>query len=372
MIILALLLVPLLIGAVTYRRSGGRITLTEFAVQELVVIALIVGAYFASYYGRMTDTEIWNGRITVKDTEITPCHHTYSCNPYPCGKDNKDTCYETCYRHPSGDRRWYALTSNDETAFDDGGNPPDDPPPERWTQIRVGEPTAIEHHYLNYIMGNPDSVLRRRGIAARFAGQLPNYPEVYDAYRTSRLLAIGVSIPNQDALNRQLSELNADLGAARQVNMTIIVVNQADPMYLEGLREHWLGGKKNDLVVVIGAPNFPEIAWSGVMSWTRNEDVKIGIRNRINDLRTFDGNAVIGIIRDEVSHRFVRRPMADFEYLTSTIEPPTWALWLTAILGILISMGLSWVFYHFDPFERGFRRMMSDFGSRRHSHRRLY
>jgi hypothetical protein len=43
-----------------------------------------------------------------------------------------------------------------------------------------------------------------------------------------------------------------------------------------------------------------------------------------------------------------------------------------AILGILISMGLSWVFYHFDPFERGFRRMMSDFGSRRHSHRRLY
>lgn len=371
MVIFSLLLVPLIIGVVAYRRSGGRITLTEFAVQELVLVALIVGAYYASYYGRMTDTELWNGHITVKDTELTSCHHSYDCRCHSCGEGGKRRCCSTCYRH-AHDRRWYALTSNDETAFDDGGNPPDDPPPERWTQIRVGEPTAIEHHYLNYIMGNPDSVLRRRGIAARFVGQLPNYPEVYDTYRVNRLLTIGISIPNQSALNQQLSELNADLGAARQVNMTIIVVNQADPMYLEGLREHWLGGKKNDLVVVIGAPNYPEIAWSGVMSWTRNEEVKIGIRNRINDLHTFDGNAVIGIIRDEVSHRFVRRPMADFEYLTSTIEPPTWALWLTAILGILASVGLSWVFYNFDPFERGFRRMPSMSFSRRGSFSRYH
>ena len=358
MILLALLILPLLIGVVGHMRSGGRITLQELLVQEFVIVVLIVGGYSAAYYSKTTDTELWNGRVTVKATELTSCRHSYDCYCHSCGRDGKDRCCSTCYRH-SHDRRWYAITSNDETVFDDGGNPPDSDPPDRWTRIRVGEPTAVGHSFQNYIRGNPDSILRRNGTAARYTDMLPAYPEVHDDYLVERFLTIGVSLPNQVALNTQLSELNADLGAQRQVNMIVIVTNVSTPNYLEALREVWLGGKKNDLVVVIGAPNFPAIEWSGVMSWTRNEDVKINIRNRINDLHTFDGNAILSIMRDEVQHRFVRRPMADFEYLKSTIEPPTWALWVIWVLGVLASVGLTWYFKEFDPFNTGRRSVMN-------------
>ncbi|MBI4143135.1 hypothetical protein HY480_04645, partial [Candidatus Uhrbacteria bacterium] len=273
---------------------------------------------------------------------------------------------DTCYRHGgrktgwNGDMTWDAHSSNQEHVYHNGCNSPGTLTPARWSQITIGEPTAFEHSFTNYIKANPDSVLRRAGVAAQFTGALPAYPRVHDHYRAQRFLAVGVAIPEADALNARLSVVNAELGSPRQVNLTVIVTNVGDQMYLEALTEHWLGGKKNDLVVVIGAPEFPTIAWAGVMSWTRVEEVKLGIRDRIMGLGTFDGGKVLDIIASEVSDKFVRRPMADFEYLKATIEPPEWAQWTLFALGLLIAAVLQAYFWRNDPFETsaryGYRR----------------
>lgn len=363
-----LLLIPLLIGLAGLILGKGLITWKELIAQEAAVVAFIGAGYLIALHARTSDTEIWNGVIARKWQGTEHCCHSYPCNCHEvCSGSGKDrSCHEhcdTCYRH-SHDIDWNATTSNGETAFSDGCNSPGSSPPARWNAIIVGEPTAIEHSYTNYIKGNPDSILRRTGAQERFASRIPAYPEVYDHYRANRFLAAGVAVPELGRLNARLSEINARLGAPKQVNITVIVVNEGDQAYLEGLREAWLGGKKNDLVVVIGAPQFPQIAWAGVVSWTRNEEIKLTIRDRIATLQAFDGDRVLDIVAEEVQGKFVRRPMADFEYLRATLEPPTWACWLLFILGCLASLGLSWYFWVADPFGDGSPRYGHGFGRR--------
>jgi hypothetical protein len=350
--LLWLLVVPILIGLGGLILGKGKVTWKELLVHEAVVIVIIGAGYAIGIWGSTSDTEIWNGVIAKKWKGSGSCCHSYPCNPHPCNCDSKgncSTCWDTCYEHIS-DVTWNAITSNDETAYYDGCNRPGSSPPARWNSIVIGEPTAVEHSFTNYIKANPDTVLKRQGAKERFAAKIPAYPRVYDHYRADRFLAIGVQVPDRQRLSARLSEINGRLGAPKQVNVTVIVVGEADQMYLEGLRESWLGGKKNDLVVVVGAPNYPEIAWAGVMSWTKNEEVKIVIRDRLLALGTFDGDKALDIIAEEVKERFVRRPWADFEYLKATLEPPAWAQWLLFFLGLALAVGLQVYFWRNDPF----------------------
>ncbi len=373
MVLFLLLLLPALLGLAGLLFSKGRVTWKEFLVHEGVVVLLVAVGYFIALAGKTADKEIWNGVVARKYQDTASCCHSYPCNPHSCNCDSKgncSTCWDTCYEH-SHDIEWEAVSSNGELVFHDGCNAPGSYPPARWNAIAVGEPTAVEHSYTNYIKGNPDSILRRQGAEQKFAGLIPAYPRVYDWYRAERFLTVGVAVPEARRLNARLAEINARLGSPKQVNVTVVVVRKDDPMYLEGLREAWLGGKKNDLVAVVGLKETPEaadraeIAWAGVVSWTRNEEIKISIRDRILGLKAFDGDRVLDIVAEEVASKFVRRPMADFEYLKSTIEPPRWAIWLIFVLGALLAVGLQIYFWMEDPFGdegggsryfRGYRR----------------
>jgi len=348
MILFGLLAVPLIIGLVGLIFGKGFITWREFICQEAVVIVLILSAYFAGRQYQMSSTEIWSGRIAQKGKDSVHCCHSYECNCTTDSKGNR-SC-QTCYEHFS-DVEWFAKTTNNETVYSNSCNPPYSSAPSRWEQIVVGEPTAVEHSYDNYLKAVDSTVLIRKGVAQKFPGALPGYPDVYDHYRVRRVLTVGANVPDVVGLNKKLDEMNADLGRAKQVNMMLIVTNQPDQFYVEGLREHWKGGEKNDLVVVIGAPDFPKIAWADVMSWTDAEEVKLGIRNKILELGTFDGNAVLDIVKVEVSTKFVRKQMKDFEYLKASIEPPSWILWLTFFLSVAASIGMGIYFYRNDLFQ---------------------
>jgi len=334
--------------------SKGRVTVKEFLVHEAAMLFLICIAYFLALCNKTSDTEVWNGTVVSKDRGTGSCCHDYPCNPHPCGCDkdgnNCSTCYDTCYEH-SWDQVWTATSSNGETVYRQTCGRPGASDPDRWEAIRIGEPTAVEHRYTNYIKGNPDSILRRQGAAERFAGRLPSYPEVYDWYRIRRFIAIGVPVEGLGALNERLSEINGRLGAMKKVNVVVVVVNESDQRYVEALRETWLGGKINDFVVVIGVPDPPAIAWAGVISWTRNEDLKVQVRDEIVALDAFDGSKVLDIVEQDVERKFEHRPISDFEYLKSTIEPSSTVTWIIGILGVLIALGLQIYFWIEDPFD---------------------
>lgn len=351
-----LLFVPLLIGLLGLIFSNSRITWKEFLVQEGAVILVIGLGYFIALQNKSADTEIWNGTIVEKHKESQGCCHSYPCNCHEsCSGSGKNrscsTTCDTCYEH-SHDVGFYATTSNGETAYSNTCNAPYSWEPSRYKIIKIGEPTAIEHNYQNYIRGNPDTIIKRTGVADKYKTLIPQYPKVFDYYRAHHFIsAINIGAAEYNNFDEKLERLNAQLGAQKKVNIIVILTNVADQNYLEALRQEWIGGKKNDIIVVIGAPEFPKVGWSGVLSWTKNEDIKINIRNRLLDLNTFDGNKTLDIVREEVYTGFVHRQWSDYNYLKSTIEPRTWILYLLFIVGVLMSGGLAAYFWYEDPFE---------------------
>jgi hypothetical protein len=348
MILFGLLLLPVLIGLAARVFGKGAMTWREWIIHELTLIALISTGYFYALHLSVTDTEIWSGVVVSKDRVLTRCCHSYKCNCHEScnGSGTKRSCHEvcsTCYRH-SEDIAWEARSSNAELVYRDGCNNPGTATPARWTGIRIGEPTAHEHEFVNYIKGNPTPLGLLTGASARYPGLIPEYPRVYDHYRADRAIAVGLAPPDLASLNTELAHINGELGATRQVNIILILVGSGDPKWMEGLREAWLGGKKNDLTVVVGFATFPRIAWTDVLSWTRNEDIRPKVRNRIRALENWDGTSALKIIEEEVKTRFERRPMAEFEYLKDTLEPPNWMIAFLFVLGTLSSLGLSYLF----------------------------
>jgi hypothetical protein len=137
------------------------------------------------------------------------------------------------------------------------------------------------------------------------------------------------------------------------VNIILILTRESDPLFLEAIREAWYGGEKNEFIVVVGMPSYPAIAWSGVISWTRQEALKARVRDRINALGTFNGVQVLSLVRTEVHTGYVRRPMKDFEYLHDTTIPPVWSLILIWVVGIGVNALLARWFWHSDPLGTG-------------------
>ena len=360
MILLVLLALPILIGIAGRLIWRRRITWKEVAIHEVVVMAVIGIGYAIGRADRKSDTEIWNGTISRKWTEQVGCCHSYNCNPHtcvnPCLDSDGDmtvcieTCWDTCYHHKA-DVAYHAVTSNSESVFNDGCHPPDDAPPARWQQIVEGEPTAIEHAFENYIKAAPGASPWKRDLAEKYRAQIPEYPRVHDLYRVQRVLTKGVMLPDVDALNTRLSEINGKLGARKQVNAILVVTAAKKPEYADALSAAWLGGKKNDLIVVVGLPSGSEIAWVRAISWTKVTAVKEGIEKGVLRLGVFRGPEVLRVIEDEVAARFVRRPMADFAYLAASIEPTPTALWILFALGLLLAVGLQWFFWTHDVFD---------------------
>lgn len=352
-----LLGLPIIIGLAEFMFGRGKIVWQEFAIQEIAVILVVSAGYFIALMNKTVDVEIWNGTITSKNKVVSGCCHSYPCNCHEeCSGSGKNrSCYthcDTCYRH-SSDYSYTAYTSNNEEAFGEGCFAPYSNAPQRWASIEIGEPTSIEHSYDNYVMANPDTIIKRTGAKEKYQKSIPIYPRVYDYYRAKHFIYDGVKVSSNDAAlaEKVFDDLNGFFGASKKINVIVILTSVADQAYIEAIREAWIGGKKNDLIVVIGTPDYPKIAWAGVVSWTKDEDVKINIRNDLLDKGIFDRNEVAVILRDHIWNHFKHRSWREFDYLRASIQPSNTILWTLFIIGVIMSIALTIVFYKNDYFE---------------------
>jgi hypothetical protein len=353
MLLLALLAMPVVFGVTVFFLGKRRITPGELATQLGVVGALVVGGYYLTRWGGIQDYELWNGRIASAPSGSTGCCHSYACNcRQECSTDSEGTttCSEvcdTCYEHAS-DSYYAAYTTNDERVYYSSCWAPGEGPPSAWSQIRIGEPTVVEHRYTNYVLADPSEFVTDAGV--EFDAAIPPYPPVV-GWRARRFLVVDAPIDPVELLRLDgvLDELNADLGARKQVNVIVVVAGHADPAFFDALVRAWLGGKKNDVIVVIGAPAFPEIAWVRAHAWNKasgGEDELIGgLTGRIQALRTFDGDAILAAARDEVERNYVRRSFSELEYLMARARPPGWAVTLLFGIGLGLSALLHWRFW---------------------------
>ena len=352
---LIILGVPLGVAALAFIFLNG-ITWKEFGC--IVLAQLVVAGSSAGIVScaNTHDTEVWNGVVSGKEQVRVSCSHSYSCNcrEVCSGSGNNRSCStvcDTCYEH-SYDYDWRVYTSNGETVEIDRIDRQGTQEPPRWTAVRMGEPTSLEHSYTNYIKASPGSLFRHQGLKEKYAKTLPDYPgNVYDYYRLDRLVTVGLSLPDAAAWNRDLTHINSILGRPKQVNIIVVLVRDQPQDWYYALEEHWIGGKKNDAILVVGVDSELRPQWTTVMAWTTNELFKVKLRDDIMTEATLDRDAVMAALANNVRETYVRKPMKDFEYLSSQITPSTVEWVITLVIGLLVAVGLIIFFEIHDPFD---------------------
>lgn len=341
------LLVPLVFVLLAYYLSR------EFVWQELLIVIgvqiVIAGAAAGICYSSNTsDVETWDGFVTSKDKVWTSCEHSYQCHCHEvCSSGKNRSCSEecdTCYQH-ANDWNWTVYMSTGDNVdierIDSRGS--DEPP--RWTSVHQGEPSAVQHSYTNYIKAAPDTLFRHQGLEEKYKGMIPSYPnQIYDYYRINHLVQIGTNVPNPDYWNHDLAHLNGDLGSSRQSNIMVVLVNNKPDDYYDALEEAWIGGKKNDVILVVSIDNDGHPQWARVMAWTTNPIFKVKLRDSIMALPVIERWSVIDALRANIVAYHHRKPMADFEYLKASITPSTTEWIITLIIGLLSALGLTWYF----------------------------
>jgi hypothetical protein len=161
-----------------------------------------------------------------------------------------------------------------------------------------------------------------------------------------RIVTVGnVQLSNPGYWNRELGRLNDRL-SNKQANVVIVLANNQPQEYAYALEQHWIGGRENDVVVIIGTKG-STIEWSYIMTWSKSELLRVTLRNQLLELGSIGNmHEVLSLIEDNTKKLFVFRPMSDFEYLKSSITPTTGQWTWSMIIGLLISLGLSILFAH--------------------------
>lgn len=361
MIYLTFLLIPLLVCVGSWFFTD-KITLWEVAVQLVVQIIFIVVMSLIMLNANMTDLEAWNGNITDKGSQKVSCQHSYkcfchtTCHQSCSGSGKNRSCHqsctehcETCYEHRF-DVEWFAKNSLGERWEIDTIDRQGLSQPPRWTSISIGEPTSSLHSYENYIKGSPDSLFHKTNFTEEEVNTLPAYPDrVYDYWKLNRFVQVGTNLADTKDWNEGISMLSGELGEKKQSNIVVVLVKDKPREFFYTLERFWLGGKKNDVILVIGTDANNSVLWAEVMSLS-NEDFKVYLRNAVLALNTLDRTKVLSIIRYNVVNHYQRRPMKDFEYLKESIKPTRRQWIIGLLLGIILSFGLSIFFFLKNPF----------------------
>ena len=349
MVFLVFLLVPCIPAIFALFLSQGRLTKKEFILQVVIQAAIAGITAFIIHHQSMHDVELWNGRVAAKSSAHVSCIHSYDCN---CKKDSKgrESC-DTCYDHPY-DVDWNVYTSNNETIPIDRIDRQGVMEPPRFSAVRVGEPTTVKHGYRNYVKAAPDSLFRHQGLKEKYQSFIPPYPNhVFDYFHADKFVTVGFDAPDGKVWDAALEKLNGDIGAAKQANIIIVAVRNQPPEYFYALEEAWVGAKKNDIVLVVGVDDGMVPQWATVMCWTSSEIFKVQLRDDVlSEGGTLDVDKVMVDLKKDVTQYFVRKPMADFQYLEASITPTTgqWAGGL--FVSFFISIGMTIVCIKVDIF----------------------
>jgi len=366
-----LCLIPIIWVLVTRFALKREITWKEAGLQGSCSILLVIAIYAALAWSNVSDKQILNGEVTGKEKNWVSCEHSYSCNcREECsGSGDSRSCStvcDTCYEHMN-DWDWDVYTTvGDETIdrIDDRG---EEMPP-RWDAVKIGEPAAREKRYTNYVLAAPNSLFNMalaEEEAKTKAALIPSYPKVHDYYRVNRVLSVGVSVPTADRWNELLNDALRSMGAQYQVNIVLVFVKGQDRSYAQMLERAWLGGKKNDVTIVVGTDG-TKIDWVEAFTFGKtagNAMLAIKLRDNLQELGTTeDPDKGVEVATTAIKQHFTRKQMSDYEYLKAEGGPTTdQVTWLIGTILILLAIS-SFLLWKYDVLEEeGFKRVTRGF-----------
>ncbi len=116
--------------------------------------------------------------------------------------------------------------------------------------------------------------------------------------------------------------------------MWMLCTDSGDPSFGQDQESLWVGGNKNEVVLVKGE------GWVHVFSWTDHKEPIIETRDHVAQMSEFDPILAADFMALKVAAAFERKQFEDFSYLT--VETPTWTILTTYGVVLLICGVLSW------------------------------
>lgn len=338
------------------------VTVREYLLVSFVNVVCVTLFYFLIQFSATWDTEIWSGQVTSKQSERVSCEHSYQCNcrQQRSGTDSKGnatytTVCDTCYEH-SYDVDW-EVDSNVGRELIDRIDRRGLKEPPRFSRVEVGEPFATTRSFTNYIKAAPDTLfVEAASMKDKYVGKLPNYPEIYDYYRINRVINLGnVGVKASD-LNIMLNEQMRKWGPAKQGNVISVFVDETyQEDFYHALQSHWLGGKKNDIVVITQVDSTGKIGWNRVFSRADTATFDKSVEFDIMAMKQFDNAKYVDVLNQNIGERFHRLDFEQFKYLMEELKPSTTALIIGVIFALIINLGLNFWIVKEDLFGDKFR-----------------
>lgn len=349
MIFLSLLIIPILIALGVFIFGNGKITTKEFGFHILAQLIISIISAAIVYHQNVGDTETLNGAVTNKKRVQVHCRHSYSCHcvTVSCGKNCRTTICQTCYDH-NYDVDWNVYSNIEDLSINTLDSQGLQEPP-RWTIVKIGDPVSKLHSYENYIKGAPGTLLKDQGLEGKYKTLLPDYPGIiYDYYHNDRMVTIGYGLPDIKEWNKSLSKLNSIVGYQKGCNIILVIGRKLDREYFYALSQHWIGGKKNDIIIILNMDG-ERIDWVQIMAWTDNEMFKVRLRDELFIMGNLnDRSLMMSIIDNNVRKFYVRKSMKDFKYLQASIKPTTTQWMWAMVIGTIVSILLAVFFFKED------------------------
>ncbi|USV41108.1 hypothetical protein [Xanthomonas phage BUDD] len=362
-IALWLCLIPITWAAIAHFTFKRTITWKEGLLQGGGIALVVLLIYGCMAYSNTADHEILNGQVTGKKQTWTSCSHSYSCNCYTTcsGTGASRSCTRhcsTCYEH-SNDWDWDVFTTVGNIEIDRVDRRGSREPP-RWSAVQIGEHAAVTHTYTNYVKAAPSSLFNVKlaeSEAKSNAAIIPQYPRIYDYYRVDHTIDIQAGVANRKAWDAELDEVLKTMGAARQVNVVLVFVGKQGREYKDTLERAWLGGKKNDVVIVVGVTG-TKIDWVEAFTFGKtsgNGMLAVKMRDELQKYGTTENaKEGVAVITKVIASDFHRKNMKDYEYLKAEGGPSATQIgWLVGIVLVLL-MVTTFLLHKYDVFNEEF------------------
>jgi hypothetical protein len=363
MIIFTALLVPIIISLVLFLFFKHKTLWWEFLLP--FAAALIVGFIFkfAGEYSRTIDTEYWSGTIVKAEYyEEWDEYIEQTCSSTCCCDSKGNNCQTTYYDCSYVDYHypyWVVSDNNGETRrvseqeykrlVKRFGNQKEvelgrdyhsidgDKYITYWDNRDVTlECMVTKHSYENRVQASSSTFNFEDVDTTEITHYgLYKYPNITGYYDQVNLLG---NHPKWKEMNRKLEILNAKLGNKKQLKTFVLIFDSK--LREAGLKQeaYWKGGNKNEFVICIGLDGNGNVAWCHPFSWTEAQITKVNIRSFVESQKKLELNSVIDYSYKELESNFIRKPFADFSYLT--VEPTGWQIFWTFIITLLVNVGV--------------------------------